>query len=134
MAGPIRSYRDLVAWQKGIELCKQVYGVSATFPDAERFGLVSQIRRAAVSVPSNIAEGYGRRRTGDYVRFLDIARGSLAEVVTQLVIAEELGFVPSEQLQAPMLAAEEVDRVMFGLIRAVERCGSGPSTGAADEA
>ena len=72
MAEPIKSYRDLVAWQKGIELCKRIYAISATFPDAERFGLISQIRRAAVSVPSNIAEGYGRRSTGDYVRFLNI--------------------------------------------------------------
>ena len=69
MAEPIKSYRNLVAWQKAIGLCEQIYAISAMFPDAERFGLISQIRRAVVSVPSDIAEGYGRRSTGDYVRF-----------------------------------------------------------------
>ncbi|MCK4658023.1 MAG: four helix bundle protein [Phycisphaerae bacterium] len=121
MAESIRSYRDLVAWQKAIELCKQIYAISATFPDAERFGLISQIRRAAVSIPSNIAEGYGRRSTGDYVRFLDIARGSAAEVVTQLVLAGELGFADKGLVQSCTLLVEEVDRIIFGLIRAVER-------------
>ena len=65
MGGEIRSYRDLIAWKKGVELCKKVYGASALFPDGERFGLTAQVRRAAVSVPSNIAEGYGRRRKHD---------------------------------------------------------------------
>ncbi len=120
MAEPIKSYRDLVAWQKAIVLCKQVYAISATFPRAERFGLISQIRRAAVSVPSNIAEGYGRRSTRDYLRFLNIARGSVAEVVTQLVLAEELGFVDKDRAQSCIASAEEVDRIIFGLIRAVE--------------
>jgi len=124
MAGPIKSYRDLVAWQKAIALCKHVYAISATFPRAERFGLISQIRRAAVSVPSNIAEGYGRRSTGDYVRFLNIARGSVAEMVTQLVIADELGFAAKDEVHSCIASAEEVDRIIFGLIRAVERGGS----------
>ncbi len=121
MAESIESFRDLVAWQKGIALCKQVYAVSTAFPDAERFGLISQIRRAAVSVPSNIAEGYGRRSTKDYVRFLNIARGSVAELITQLVIAEELAFVDQEEVQPCMRLAEEVDRIIFGLARAVGR-------------
>lgn len=68
MAREIRSFRDLIAWQKAIALCKLVYGVSGKFPKDERFGLTSQIRRAAVSIPSNIAEGYGRRQTNDYIR------------------------------------------------------------------
>ncbi len=123
MRSEIRSFRDLIAWQKGIELCKQIYAISATFPDAERFGLISQIRRAAVSVPSNIAEGYGRSRTGDYVRFLNIARGSVAEIVTQLVLVEELGFADKDRVQSCTLLTEEVDRVIFGLIRAVEGSG-----------
>ncbi len=120
-AGPIKSYRDLVAWQKAIELCKLIYAISATFPDTERFGLISQIRRAVVSVPSNIAEGYGRRSTGDYVRFLNIARGSVAEVVTQLVLVEELELADKDRARSCILLAEEVDRIIFALARAVER-------------
>ncbi|MFH0980798.1 MAG: four helix bundle protein [Planctomycetota bacterium] len=120
MGGDIRSFRDLIAWQKGIELCKRIYGLSSGFPDSERFGLTSQIRRAAVSVPSNIAEGYGRRSKQDYLRFLDIARGSLAEVYTQLVLAQELGFAKNESLGPGLDLADEADRVLFGLIRAVE--------------
>ncbi|MCH7702353.1 MAG: four helix bundle protein [Planctomycetes bacterium] len=124
MRSEIRSFRDLIAWQKGIELCKRIYAISATFPDAERFGLISQIRRAGVSIPSNIAEGYGRSRSGDYVRFLNIARGSAAEIVTQLVLVEELGFADKDRVQSCMLLTEETDRVLFGLIRAVEGSGS----------
>lgn len=124
MRSEIRSFRDLIAWQKGIEFCKRIYAISATFPDAERFGLISQIRRAGVSIPSNIAEGYGRSRSGDYVRFLNIARGSAAEIVTQLVLVEELGFADKDRVQSCMLLTEETDRVLFGLIRAVEGSGS----------
>jgi four helix bundle protein len=120
MGTEIRSFRDLVAWRKGIELCKRVYRLSAGFPDAERFGLTSQIRRAAVSVPSNIAEGYGRRSKQDYLRFLDISRGSLAEVYTQLVLAEELEFASKDRVGPGLELADEADRVLFGLIRAVE--------------
>ena len=121
MSNEVRSFRDLVAWQKGIELCKCVYATSARFPDAERFGLTAQMRRAAISVPSNIAEGYGRRRTGDYVRFLDIARGSLYEVQTQLVLADELGMASSENIKPGVELADEVARVLFGLVRSVTR-------------
>ena len=121
MAGQIQSFRDLIAWQKAIELCKGVYAASATFPDAERFGLTSQIRRAAVSVPSNIAEGYGRRRTKDYIRYLDMARASLYEVDTQLVLAKELGFAEKNELDPLMMLLNEAGRVLSGLIASIER-------------
>jgi four helix bundle protein len=120
MGGEIKSFRDLVAWQKAIQLCKRVYAASKTFPDAERFGLTAHIRRAAVSVPSNIAEGYGRRRKQDYVRFLDIAHGSLCEVDTQLVLAEELEFASKESLSPSFELLGDVDRLLYALIRAVE--------------
>ena len=119
MNSEIKSFRDLIAWQKAIALCKTVYSLSAAFPDSERFGLTSQIRRAAVSIPSNIAEGYGRRRTNDYVRFLDIARGSLCEVETQLILAQELGFVQQDTAKPCMDLAQETDRVLYGLAKAV---------------
>src|SRR5512140_3384974 len=87
------SYRDLVVWQKAIQFVTHIYRVTSTFPDNERYGLVSQLRRAAVSIPSNIAEGQGRLTEGEFRQFLGHARGSLLEVETQLFIAQELSFL-----------------------------------------
>src|SRR3954470_4710250 len=87
-----QTYRDLVVWQKGIELAKVVYPLSAQFPSEEKFGLISQIRRAAVSVPSNIAEGQARHTTGEFIQFISHAEGSLAEIDTQLILSLELQF------------------------------------------
>ena len=92
-----QSYRDLVVWQKGIELAKLLYPLSAKFPAEEKFGLISQIRRAAVSIPSNIAEGQARHTTGEFVQFISHAEGSVAEVDTQLFLAVELDFIRNEQ-------------------------------------
>ncbi|MGB2984644.1 MAG: four helix bundle protein [Phycisphaerae bacterium] len=121
MASAIKSFRDLIAWQKAIEFCKQVYAVSTAFPDSERFGLTSQIRRAVVSIPSNIAEGYGRRRTKDYLRFLDVAHGSLCEVETQLVLSSELGFTNPSSVGTCMELVHEVDRILNALVQAVRQ-------------
>src|SRR5579859_7016456 len=87
-----RSYHDLLVWKKGISLAKAVYKLTAEFPPEEKFGLISQMRRAAVSVPSNIAEGQARNTTGEFVQFISHAEGSLAELDTQLVLSAELGF------------------------------------------
>lgn len=114
----VKRVEDLIAWQKGIALCKLVYKASARFPDAEKFGLQSQIRRAAVSVPSNIAEGFGRQSTNDLIRFLKMARGSLFEVRTQFVIAVELTFLASGDVPNDLI--DETDRVLQGLIRSLE--------------
>ncbi|HEV2175752.1 MAG TPA: four helix bundle protein [Terriglobia bacterium] len=89
----IRSYRDLLGWQKGIALARAVYKLTAPFPDGEKFGLVSQMRRAAVSVPSNIAEGQARRGRREFLQVLSHAEGSLAELDTQLILSVELGFL-----------------------------------------
>jgi four helix bundle protein len=86
------SYRDLIVWQKGITLVKRVYEVTREFPADEKFGLVAQLRRAAVSIPSNIAEGQARHTTGEFIRGISNAEGSLAEVETQLIIAVELNY------------------------------------------
>src|SRR6266576_2678828 len=91
------TYRDLIVWQKGIELAKLVYPLSAQFPSEEKFGLISQIRRAAVSIPSNIAEGQARHTTGEFVQFISHAEGSVAEVDTQLFLAVELDFIRNNQ-------------------------------------
>jgi four helix bundle protein len=88
----IRDYKDLVVWQKGMLLAKQVYQLTQSFPSEENFGLVSQMRRAAVSVPSNIAEGQARNTTGEFVQFVSHAEGSLAELDTQIRLSIELGF------------------------------------------
>ncbi len=102
-----------------MELAKQIYRVTGTMPESERFGLTIQMRRAAVSIPSNIAEGHGRESRMDYVRFLRIARGSLMELQTQLILTEQLNLAhipePLKELQA------ETDRVLQGLIRGLER-------------
>lgn len=116
----IRSFRDLVAWQKAVDLCQTVYEVSKRFPADERFGLVAQIRRAAVSVPSNIAEGYGRRSKGDYLRFLNVALGSLCELETQAILAIRLGFATGDDMGPGMDLVRDVDRLLSALIRAIQ--------------
>lgn len=97
VSNEIRSYRDLVAWQKAIALSKRVYGATKLFPKEETYGLVQQIRRAVVSIPSNIAEGYGRGGRMDYIRFLYMARGSLYEVETHTLISRDLGYLTDKQ-------------------------------------
>lgn len=91
----ISSYQDLIVWQKGIALVERVYSASKSFPDEEKFGLTSQMRRCAVSIPSNIAEGWGRGKNKYYRHFLTIARGSLLELETQTIISERLGYLKS---------------------------------------
>ena len=121
MEHAIKSYRDLVAWQRARKLVKEVYLLTAAFPVGERFGLVSQMDRAAVSVPSNIAEGYGRATTQDYLHFLRIARGSAYELETQLVLAEDLGLCSQVESLKVGGTLQEVIRLLQGLIAALER-------------
>ena len=92
MSGGIKSHKDLVVWQESMTLAKMIYEITAKFPDEERYGLVSQLRRAAISIPSNIAEGSARNSAKEYAHYLSIARGSLAEVETQIELARMLGF------------------------------------------
>lgn len=116
-----RSYRDLVVWQKGIALVKEIYRLSSKFPAEEKFGLVSQIRRAAVSVPSNIAEGQARNTTSQFIHFISTAEGSLAELDTQLVIAIELDFCTSSDAQGAFSLIEEEQRMLNALRRSLEK-------------
>lgn len=116
----IRSHRDLIAWQKAVELSLAIYSVTQRFPADERFGLVSQLRRAGVSVASNIAEGYGRGSTTDYIRFLRTARGSLYEIDTQLLIAARLEFLSTTSFQQLESQLNECSRILVGLIRSLE--------------
>jgi four helix bundle protein len=115
----IRSYRDLVAWQKGIDLCEMIYRASEEFPSREIYGLTSQIRRAAVSVPSNIAEGAGRITRGEFVQSVGHARGSLLEVETQLIVAQRLGYLNTEKTDELLEVTNEIGRIANGLIRSL---------------
>jgi four helix bundle protein len=114
---PSRSYRDLIVWQKAMDLVERVYRSSRGFPKDELYGLSSQIRRAAVSVPSNIAEGQGRGGDAEMVRFPRIAHGSLRELETQALIAERLGYTDRNETDQLMEMASEVGRLLNGLIR-----------------
>ncbi len=114
----VRTFRDLIAWQRAMELAKAVYTVTRRMPDSERFGLTMQLRRAAVLVPSNIAEGHARQSRADYLRHLRIARGSLAEMFTQLELATDMKMIPQDQYLADLMNAE--DRILQGLIRSLE--------------
>jgi four helix bundle protein len=117
----IRSYRDLSAWQRARQLALHVYRATQTFPNDERFGMTSQVRRSAVSVPSNIAEGYGRGRAADYARFLRIARGSLFELETQLMLSLDLGYLSPDSHEELQSLINECARPLSGLIRSIER-------------
>lgn len=118
--GEIQSYRDLRVWQGGMELVESVYRATAAFPPDERFGLTSQIRRASVSVPSNIAEGWGRASRGEYRQFLRYAQGSLREAETQWLIAGRLGFLGSETVDALEHRSRMLGRQLIALTRALQ--------------
>ena len=92
----LKNYKELKVWQKSYDLCLDVYRITTRFPNEERYGLTSQLRRAAVSVPSNIAEGYGRKTTNDYIRMLYISYGSLCELETQILLAGDLDFLSKD--------------------------------------
>lgn len=111
----IKSYKDLLVWKKGVNLEKMVYQVTKELPSDERFGLVSQMRRAAVSVPSNIAEGQSRRTAGEFVQFISHAEGSLAELETQIIISIDLGYLKSEDAPAILSQIEELQRMLNSL-------------------
>ncbi|MCM2310427.1 MAG: four helix bundle protein [Steroidobacteraceae bacterium] len=116
-----KSHRRLVLWQKSIRLAAEIHQVSRRLPKHELFGLAAQMNRAAISIPSNVAEGAARHTTRDYMRFLYIARGSSAEIDTQLVLAEEMGYFTHDEL-APVLAiSDEVGRLLNAVITALHR-------------
>ncbi len=111
----VKSYRELIAWQKAMDLVETVYRLTARFPKEEMYGLTAQLRRCAVSVPSNVAEGQGRRSTREFLSFLSIAYGSLCEVETQTLIAERLGYVSAKETHELLEQAAEVGRLVNGL-------------------
>jgi four helix bundle protein len=114
---PLRSYQELKVWKSGMQLVLTSYRLCSRFPKHEAYGLTSQIRRAAVSVPSNIAEGYGRSRRGDYIRSISVANGSLKELETELTIAHRLGYVCEADYRQVMLDADGLGRMLARLLR-----------------
>jgi four helix bundle protein len=114
-----KHYKELVVWQRAMDLVTEVYRATATFPDHEKFGLAAQLHRAAVSVPSNIAEGQGRLTPGEFKQFLGNARGSLFEVETQVMIAGNLGLIAERKRQNLHQLIDDVGRLLNGLIRSL---------------
>jgi four helix bundle protein len=116
----VASYRDLIVWKEGIALSLAVYKLTTTFPDSERFGLVSQMRRCAVSIPSNIAEGHARLSTREYVRHISFALGSLAELETQLHLAGELGYARPEIIQELFVKSDRLGKQLRSLTKSLK--------------
>jgi four helix bundle protein len=110
------NHRDLLVWQRSMDLVQTVYQITAKFPPSEQFGLVSQMRRAAVSIPSNIAEGYGRQATGEYRHHLSMARGSVLELETQFLLCGRLKYLGSEQADSVLADIEELSKMLASLI------------------
>ena len=115
----IESYQQLEVWRKAVVLVTEIYQVTGPFPREEIYGLTSQARRAAVSIPANIAEGWGRNTTRDYIQFLRVARGSLLELETHLIVARNLAFIDTPQLEGVMRQTQEINKMLNGLIKSL---------------
>jgi four helix bundle protein len=116
----LKNYKELKVWQKAYQLCLEVYKMTKGFPSEERYGLTSQIRRSAVSVPSNIAEGYGRKTTPEYIRSLYFAYGSNCELETQISLSGDLGYVKTQEKEMLQRSIGEVERMLKALIKSLE--------------
>lgn len=115
-----RSHRDLKVWQISLDLTETLYRLTSDWPRHEQYGLISQVRRAAVSVPANIAEGAGRRTSGEFMQFVGVARGSLAELETLLIVAHRLDYVDEPTYRAVFNDLLELGRMTTGLLRSLE--------------
>ena len=116
----IESYKDLIVWQKGIELVNDVYAVTKSFPKDELFGLTNQMRRASVSIPANIAEGWGRKSTKNYIQFLRISRGSLFEIETLFVIARNQNYIDEEVKSSVTGKIDELGKMLNKLLHSLD--------------
>ncbi len=116
----MNSFEKLIYWQKARQLTKEIYSLTAGFPKEEQFGLTAQIRRASVSISSNIAEGYGRQHRADYIHFLNIARGSCYEVMSQLILCVDLGFIKEDQSKKARNLCEEIGKMLNSAIQSLQ--------------
>jgi four helix bundle protein len=121
MNATFKSYRDLEVWQKSMRLAKRVYQVTQKFPSEERFGLTNQLRRAAVSVPSNLVEGHARFGSGEFSRFISITMGSVAELETQILLSSELGYVGPDVANEILAELDAIGKMLRGLAKSIER-------------
>lgn len=117
----MRRYQDLEVWQRAMDLAVTTYQLTASYPDAERYGLISQTRRAAVSIPCNIAEGQGRSQPGEFLNQLSVARGSLQELETLAILAKRLTYAKEQELDSLLECSDRISRMLTGLRKAVER-------------
>ena len=116
----MRPHKKLNVWKKSIEFVTKIYKVTESFPDSEKFGLISQIRRSAVSIPSNTSEGAARSSKKEFIQFLSIAQGSTSELETQLIISNNLGFLKTENMHL-LNELDEISRMIIGLIRTLKK-------------
>lgn len=117
----MKKYRELIVWQKGIELVLLVYKITRSFPKEELYSLSDQMKRSSVSIPSNIAEGFGRHSDNDFIRFLNISRGSLFELQTQMEISYRLDFMKSEDYELTTQLSIEIDKMLNALISKIKQ-------------
>lgn len=116
-----KSYRDLEVWQKSMRLAKRIYQVTQTFPGDERFGLTNQLRRAAVSVPSNLAEDHARFGAGEFSRFISITMGSIAELETQILLSSDLGYISGAVAEEVLGELDGIGKMLRGLAKSIQR-------------
>jgi four helix bundle protein len=116
----VNSYRDLIVWQLAMRLTESVYRITGTFPNKETYAPANQLQRAAVSIPSNIAEGHARSSTKDYLRFISIAMGSLAELETQMELSARLEYIDQPKLGELLATADELGRMLQGLRKSLQ--------------
>ena len=116
----IKSYKDLIVWQKSVDLVESIYRITEKLPSKENFGLISQMQRASVSIPSNIAEGYGRQSSGSYIQFLSIARGSLFELETQIELCVRLKYIQQIETEKLFFEITEISKMLTSLISKIK--------------
>ncbi|OAN63447.1 four helix bundle protein [Balneola sp. EhC07] len=116
----IKTFRDLKIWQQSMELVTEIYRATSSFPEEEKYGLTSQLRRSSVSIPSNISEGFGRNSQGDFKRFVNISMGSLFELQTQIEVAKNLEFISKEIFENLYDRSREIERMMSSFIRTLK--------------
>jgi four helix bundle protein len=121
MSTTFKSYRDLEVWQRSMKLAKRIYQVTQKFPSDERFGLTNQLRRASVSVPSNLAEGHARFGPGEFSRFISIAMGSVAEIETQILLSTDLGYLTGELSREILEDLETIGKMLRGLAKSISK-------------
>jgi len=114
-----KSYKDLIVWQKSYALCLLVYETTKVYPKSEQYGLINQLRRCAVSIPSNISEGYNRQHRGEYIQFLSIAYGSVAELETQLMLSKDLQYCPLDKYEKAQSLIIEVSKMLRALMESI---------------